>query len=82
MNTTTKTEKAIWLQGIGYTDAVQADALTVGMVTVWNCGYREVVEAIEKVSPKFYAVTTRSLERDSGSFTRRMKADRLVGVAL
>ncbi len=78
--TTTRTEKAIWLQGIGYTDAIPAEQLTVGSVTVWNSGAREVVEAIERVSPKFLAVTFACAS--GRSLTRRIKADRLVGVAL
>jgi len=68
----------IKLQGIGSTTAKMAQDLKVGDITVWNFGSTAKVLAIAKETAKFI---TFKIEESSGVYTRRLKKDRLVGVA-
>jgi hypothetical protein len=68
----------IKLQGIGSTTAKMAKELKIGDITVWNFGGTAKVLAIVSETAKFI---TFKIEESTGVYTRRLKKNRLVGVA-
>ena len=68
----------IKLQGIGSTTAKMAKELKIGDITVWNFGSTAKVLAIVSETAKFI---TFKIEESTGVYTRRLKKNRLVGVA-
>lgn len=74
MNATT-----IQLQGIGKVQGKQAIDLQVGDVTVWNYGYREVVQSVEIRGKSVY--TTLYCEKSGKTFSRRFLQSRVVGIS-
>lgn len=70
----------IWLQGIGWRPAVKASELKPGDVTVWNYGATETVKSV--TVSKTGKMITMSIVAESGwKGTRKLKADRLVGIS-
>lgn len=69
------------LQGIGNVNAVKAEELAVGSVTVWNYGYLATVESIAPKGTKFLTFGIRS-HHNGALYFRNMKRDRLVGVQI
>lgn len=75
-----KKENEIWLQGKGWNQAVLAGQLKPGMVTVWNYGATETIEDVKFTKTGKTIVV--SIICESGyKATRRLRADRLVGVS-
>ena len=70
---------SIQLQGIGKVHAKPASELKVGDVTIWNYGYREMVETIEIRGNSVY-VTLRC-QKSGQLFSRRFLQSRLVGIS-
>lgn len=69
----------IHLQGIGRVTARPAGELNVGDVTIWNYGYREVVESITPTGKQSVTVVIRNAKTGE-AFTRTMRRTRLVGI--
>lgn len=70
----------IKLQGIGKQKAIEAKNLKPGMITVWNYGCKEIVKSIG-FSKTGKTLTVVLLSESGKEFERRLRADRLVGVA-
>lgn len=74
--------ETVWLQGIGYHEAVEAGELRPGMVVCWNAGHKSEVVAVEpSKTGKTLTAHLRS-RRDGRVRPRRMSANRLVAVEL
>ena len=72
-------ENSIHLQGIGKVHGKPAIELKVGDVTLWNYGYREVVESVEIRGKSVY--TTLRCEKTGQVFPRRFLQNRIVGIS-
>lgn len=77
---------SLHLQYVGEQMAIEVEALVPGCMSVWNSGALELVRNVERVSPKFYALTTSSVRYEDGklvaeeeTFTRRCKVGRMIG---
>lgn len=97
MNASTETNPAaktfpaatgsLHLQYVGEHVAIEVESLLVGCVTVWNGGGLEMCVGVTQVSPKFFALQTKSIDYMDGKlvvragepFTRRCKVGRMVG---
>ena len=69
---------SIKLQAVGRAPAKSVSEIQPGDTLMWNYGETSTVQKIQKVSPKFAKVTTRT--KNGKEYTRRMKLDRLVGL--
>lgn len=71
--------QTIQLQSIGLVQAVEAESLKVGDITVWNFGATEEIVEVLKPTAKFVKLIIRSVK--SGElFERKLKKTRLVGI--
>lgn len=70
--------QTIHLQAIGKTKAKPAGDLVAGDVTVWNFG--STAKVIGKASETKAYVTMTLQDKESGTYERRLKKSRLVGI--
>lgn len=73
-----KIMSTISLQSIGTVSAKPAQDFKVGEVILWNFGSKAKILAVVSQTAKFI---TFQIEESTGVYSRRLKKDRLVGVA-
>jgi hypothetical protein len=78
---------SLHLQYVGEQVAIEVESLVAGCITVWNSGGLEMCVGVERVSPKFFSLMTKTVTveagemvvRDGEPFARRCKVGRMVG---
>jgi hypothetical protein len=78
---------SLHLQYVGEQIAIEVESLVAGCITVWNSGGLEMCVGVERVSPKFFSLMTKTVTvedgkmvvRDGEPFARRCKVGRMVG---